>query len=69
MLQIEALKKLKPLVVVGTPGRLAELSRAGKLLSHSCKVLVLDEVSFSSWHAVGGPFDMLMSEFIQSATT
>ena len=34
----------KPLVVVGTPGRLAELSRAGILQSHNTTILVLDEV-------------------------
>ena len=33
-LQEEALKLHRPLVVVGTPGRLAELSRAGALLTH-----------------------------------
>ena len=44
-LQVEAIQRNKPLMIVGTPGRLAELSRGGKLLSHSCRVLVLDEVS------------------------
>lgn len=34
----------KPLMVVGTPGRLAELSRAGALGLHQCALLVLDEV-------------------------
>ena len=33
-MQEEALKLHRPLVVVGTPGRLAELSRAGALLTH-----------------------------------
>ena len=32
--QEEALKVHRPLVLVGTPGRLAELSRAGALLTH-----------------------------------
>ena len=32
-------------MVVGTPGRLTELSLAGKLLMHPTGVLVLDEVS------------------------
>lgn len=41
--QIEALKT-KPLIGVGTPGRLAELSRKGNLLSHKCPILILDEV-------------------------
>ncbi|CAM6117804.1 unnamed protein product [Calypogeia fissa] len=41
--QEEALKKNKPIIVVGTPGRISELSRAGKLHTHSCQFLVLDE--------------------------
>lgn len=41
--QEEALKKLKPTIVVGTPGRISELSRAGRLQTHSCRMLVLDE--------------------------
>ena len=41
--QVDAIKQNKPLIIVGTPGRLAELSRAGSLLSHSCPMLVLDE--------------------------
>ena len=45
-LQTEALKT-KPLIAVGTPGRLAELSRKGHLLSHKCPILVLDEVCVS----------------------
>ncbi|EPS59969.1 hypothetical protein M569_14834, partial [Genlisea aurea] len=42
--QEEALKKNKPLVVVGTPGRIAEISRDGKLRTHTSRFLVLDEV-------------------------
>ncbi|KAF7835833.1 DEAD-box ATP-dependent RNA helicase 47, mitochondrial [Senna tora] len=42
--QEEALKKNKPAIVVGTPGRIAELSAAGKLHTHGCRFLVLDEV-------------------------
>jgi superfamily II DNA/RNA helicase len=42
--QREALKQYKPILVVGTPGRLAELSRDGSLQTHSCGILVLDEV-------------------------
>jgi hypothetical protein len=38
------MKKNKPLLVVGTPGRLAELSRAGALHTHTTGMLVLDEV-------------------------
>lgn len=42
--QEEALKKNKPAIVVGTPGRIAEISAAGKLNTHGCRYLVLDEV-------------------------
>lgn len=42
--QEEALKKNKPLIVVGTPGRIADISMAGKLHTHGCRFLVLDEV-------------------------
>lgn len=42
-LQAEAIKANKPLVIVGTPGRLAELSRDGTLQSHHTNMLVLDE--------------------------
>lgn len=42
--QEEALKKNKPLIVVGTPGRISEISLAGKLHTHGCRVLVLDEI-------------------------
>lgn len=42
--QEAALKKNKPAIVVGTPGRIAEISAAGKLHTHSCRFLVLDEV-------------------------
>ncbi|KAM6552392.1 hypothetical protein CsatB_002200 [Cannabis sativa] len=42
--QEEALKKNKPVIVVGTPGRIAEISAAGKLHTHDCRYLVLDEV-------------------------
>ncbi|OIT37134.1 PREDICTED: DEAD-box ATP-dependent RNA helicase 47, mitochondrial [Nicotiana attenuata] len=42
--QEEALRKNKPSIVVGTPGRIAEISAAGKLPTHGCRYLVLDEV-------------------------
>ncbi|KAH7571318.1 hypothetical protein JRO89_XS04G0021900 [Xanthoceras sorbifolium] len=42
--QEEALKKNKPAIVVGTPGRIAEISAAGKLHTHGCRFLVLDEI-------------------------
>ncbi len=41
--QTDALKKSRPLVVIGTPGRLAELSRSGALQTHGAACLVLDE--------------------------
>lgn len=41
--QLEALKRHKPVLVVGTPGRLAELSLLGHLKSHHARCLVLDE--------------------------
>ncbi len=42
--QAEAIKLNRPLLVVGTPGRLAEMSRMGVLQTHPTRVLVLDEV-------------------------
>ncbi|KAJ4712983.1 DEAD-box ATP-dependent RNA helicase [Melia azedarach] len=42
--QEEALKKNKPAIIVGTPGRIAEISAAGKLHTHGCRFLVLDEI-------------------------
>jgi len=41
--QAEALKTNRSLLVVGTPGRLAELSRSGALQTHATSFLVLDE--------------------------
>lgn len=41
--QRDALKTFKPILVVGTPGRLSELSRDGSLQTHRCGILVLDE--------------------------
>jgi hypothetical protein len=41
--QEEALKRNRPIIVIGTPGRISEISRAGKLHTHGCKFLVLDE--------------------------
>lgn len=41
--QVDRLKK-RPHVVVGTPGRLAELIRMGKLKAHTVRALVVDEV-------------------------
>lgn len=42
--QEEALRKNKPSIIVGTPGRISEISAAGKLNTHGCSFLVLDEV-------------------------
>jgi superfamily II DNA/RNA helicase len=41
--QREALRLYRPVLVVGTPGRLAELSRDGALMTHRAGMLVLDE--------------------------
>lgn len=41
--QVDRLKK-HPRIVVGTPGRLAELIRMGKLKTHAVRMLVVDEV-------------------------
>jgi superfamily II DNA/RNA helicase len=41
--QVETLKKEKPAVVVGNPGRLLALARIGKLKLGGLKILVLDE--------------------------
>lgn len=41
--QEEAIRKKRPLIVVGTPGRLAELSRSGILQTHGVRTLVVDE--------------------------
>lgn len=41
--QVEALRMHRPLVVVGTPGRLAELDRLGRLGLHRVRAVVLDE--------------------------
>ena len=41
--QIDTLKKNRPLVVVGNPGRLLLLAKMGKLKFHSLRFLVLDE--------------------------
>lgn len=41
--QLAALQRHRPRVVVGTPGRLAELSRRGALRTHRTRTLVLDE--------------------------
>ncbi|KAG1656109.1 hypothetical protein FOA52_010291 [Chlamydomonas sp. UWO 241] len=41
--QEEALLMNKPLMVVGTPGRVAEFVRAGVLRLHTCPLMVLDE--------------------------
>jgi superfamily II DNA/RNA helicase len=42
--QREALKLNRPIMVVGTPGRLAELSKDGTLQTHNCGLLILDEI-------------------------
>jgi DEAD/DEAH box helicase len=42
--QAQAIKENRPVLAVGTPGRLAELSREGVLQTHRTPALVLDEV-------------------------
>lgn len=37
--QVEGLRKNKPMIVVGSPGRLAELSELGQLRSHGTRML------------------------------
>eukprot|EP00877_Chromochloris_zofingiensis_P005959 jgi/Chrzof1/1616/Cz10g14210.t1 len=41
--QMDAIAKNKPLVVVGTPGRLAQLVKSAALQLHGCPLLVMDE--------------------------
>lgn len=50
-MQEEALRKHQPLIVVGTPGRLAEHSRKGTLGTHRTGLLILDEVRRPPVHA------------------
>ena len=44
LVQAQAIKENRPVLAVGTPGRLAELSREGVLQTHRTPALVLDEV-------------------------
>jgi len=41
--QEEGLRKKRPFIVVGTPGRIAEMSRMGVLQTHRVNTLVIDE--------------------------
>lgn len=41
--QAEALQFQKPLIAVGTPGRVAEMIRMGALKVHECPLMILDE--------------------------
>lgn len=41
--QLEKLKKQKPQLIVGTPGRVLELAQQKKLKIHQCKLIVIDE--------------------------
>ena len=43
--QHEALRRFRPALVVGTPGRLLDLVESGALSLEHCPLLVLDEVS------------------------
>ncbi|KAI3882268.1 hypothetical protein MKW92_003204 [Papaver armeniacum] len=42
--QEEALRKNKPSIVVGTPGRIAEISATGKLHTHNCRFLDMHRI-------------------------
>lgn len=42
--QKESLARNRPALVVGTPGRLAEMVRTGMLHLHRCGIMVIDEV-------------------------
>ena len=52
--QVDALLLNKPLVVVGTPGRVSEFVRLGALKLHRCPLMVLDEVSRAKRNEVVG---------------
>ncbi|MFN7252355.1 MAG: DEAD/DEAH box helicase [Anaerobacillus sp.] len=41
--QLDKLKKQKPQIIVGTPGRILELAQQKKLKIHQCKMVVVDE--------------------------
>ena len=41
--QIDTLKKIKPVIIVGNPGRLLVLAKMGKLKFHNLQFLILDE--------------------------
>lgn len=41
--QLDKLKKQKPQIIVGTPGRILELAQQKKLKIHLCKMVVVDE--------------------------
>jgi hypothetical protein len=51
--QAEAVKLNRPLLVVGTPGRLAEMSRMGVLQTHPTRILVLDEARAARGRPLG----------------
>ncbi|KIY99108.1 DEAD-box ATP-dependent RNA helicase 47 [Monoraphidium neglectum] len=55
--QREALAQHRPIVVVGTPGRLAEMVRAAALQLHRCPLLILDEAD-----------QLLASNFVEDMT-
>lgn len=65
--QVASLKAHKPRVVVGTPGRLAELSREGILQTHGAECLVLDEVDKLLAANFQEDLDRLLSHFGRKA--
>jgi len=48
--QIDALKKTKPVIITGNPGRLLVLSKMGKLKFHNLRFLILDEADRLTSH-------------------
>lgn len=61
--QIEKLKK-KPTIVVGTPGRLNELARAGKLKLKEIEMIVLDECD----QLLSREYRVIVKSFINGAS-
>ena len=58
--QVAAMKANMPKIVVGTPGRLADLSKSGNLQTHSCKDLVLDEADKLLQPTYAGDMELLL---------
>ena len=64
--QHEALRRHRPLLVVGTPGRILELIESGGLRPRQCPLLVLDEVRASNrmkWPKIPQHHDCTLTAF------